>query len=155
VRRALVALAVCACGTIVAASAAFAEPAEAVAEAEAVLDAFQAALVAGDREGALARLAPEVVIFEAGGAELSRDEYAHHHLAGDMEYLAATRTERVDRRSGTSGELVWALTRSKASGDFRGRPVATLGTETALLARTPDGWRIVHLHWSSREVRTP
>lgn len=125
----------------------------AVVEAEAALDSFHAALAAGDRERALAALAPEIVIFEAGGAELSRDEYAHHHLAGDMEYLQATATERVDRRSGASGDVVWVLTRSRTSGTFRDKPVATQGVETALLVRSASGWRIVHLHWSSRAAR--
>lgn len=133
--------------------AAAAQAPPAVAEAEAALDAFHAALAASDRDRALARLALDVVIFEAGGAELSRDEYAQHHLAGDMEYLKATATERVDRRSGASGDLVWVLTRSRTSGTFRDKPVATQGVETALLARSASGWQIVHLHWSSRAAR--
>jgi ketosteroid isomerase-like protein len=133
--------------------AAVAESAPATAEAEVAIDAFHAALAAGDRDGALARLDPAVVIFEAGGAELSRDEYASHHLAGDMEFLAATTTERVDRRSGASGELVWVLTRSNTTGTFRGEDVSSRGTETALLARSANGWRIVHLHWSSRATK--
>jgi len=138
---------------VAAAGAARAQAEPAVAEAEAALDAFHAALAAGDRDGALARLDPAVVIFEAGGAELSRDEYASHHLAGDMEFLAATTTERVDRRSGASGELVWVLTRSNTTGTFRGEDVSSRGTETALLARSANGWRIVHLHWSSRATK--
>ena len=137
----------------VAGAAVAAAAAPAVGEAEAALDAFHGALAAGDREGALAQLDPAVVIFEAGGAELSREEYASHHLAGDMEYLAATETERVDRRSGASGELVWVLTRSKTTGTFRGEDVSSRGTETALLARSANGWRIVHLHWSSRAAK--
>jgi len=124
-----------------------------IGAAESALDAFHAALAAGDREAALARLAPEVVIFEAGGAELSRDEYAEHHLDADMEFLAATSTSLVDRRSGAGGDLVWVLTRTKTSGSFRGKDVATSGVETALLARSPDGWRITHLHWSSRRAQ--
>lgn len=138
---------------VIASGVARAEPAKATSEAESALDSFQAALAVGDKDAALARLAPEVVIFESGGAELSRDEYAHHHLEGDMEYLAATKTERIDRRSGSSGDLVWVLTRSKTTGTFRGKPVAMLGVESALLARSADGWRIVHLHWSSRPAK--
>jgi ketosteroid isomerase-like protein len=138
---------------LAATTTAVAAPALAIAEAEAALDAFHAALAAGDRDAALARLDPAVVIFEAGGAELSREEYASHHLAGDMEYLAATATERVDRRSGASGELVWVLTRSKTSGTFQGKEVSSRGTETALLARRGNGWKIVHLHWSSRAAK--
>jgi len=133
--------------------AGFAVSPAAVAEAESALDGFHAALAAGDRDATLAKLDPAVVIFEAGGAELSRDEYASHHLAGDMEFLAATTTERIDRRTGASGDLVWVLTRTKTTGTWEGKDVASRGTETALLARGPDGWKIVHLHWSSR--RTP
>lgn len=133
--------------------AAHGETSPAVAEAEAALDAFHAALEGGDRDGALARLDPAVVIFESGGAELSRDEYASHHLAGDIEFLAATATERMDRRSGASGDLVWLLTRTKTSGAFRDKEVSVRGVETALLSRGEDGWRIVHLHWSSRAAK--
>jgi len=140
-------------GIALAAAVARAEPASAVVEAERALEAFHAALAAGDRDGALARLSTAVVIFEAGGAELSRDEYAAHHLAGDMEFLAATMTERADRRAEASGDTVWILTRTRTTGTFRGKPVALLGTETAILARDGSGWRIVHLHWSSRAAK--
>jgi ketosteroid isomerase-like protein len=150
VRRKRWALAALAVAGLAAATAARAEPAPAVTDAESALDAFHAALAAGDHDGALARLAPEIVIFEAGGAELSRDEYAQHHLAGDMEFVAATTTERVDRRSGTCGDFVWVLTRSKTTGTYRDKNVATSNVETALLARGEGGWQVVHLHWSSR-----
>jgi hypothetical protein len=154
VRRALATrLALAVLAALGASAARAAESAPAIAEAEAALDAFHASLESGDRDGALARLDPAVVIFEAGGAELSREEYASHHLAGDMDYLAATETERVDRRSGASGDLVWVLTRTKTAGTFQGKEVSSLGTETALLARGGEGWRIVHLHWSSRAAK--
>ncbi|MGH7859943.1 MAG: YybH family protein, partial [Candidatus Binatia bacterium] len=103
------------------------------------VDQFHAALAAKDRDGALALLAPDVVIFESGGAEMSRDEYADHHLGGDMEFVAATKNEIVDRRTGGSGELAWVITRSKTTGTFRGNEVGAHGTETMLLARTAEG----------------
>jgi ketosteroid isomerase-like protein len=146
VRRALAAALVL--GALAAVAARAGESA-AGAEAEHALDAFHAALAAGDCAGALAGLSPAVVIFEAGGAELSRDEYAAHHLAEDMEFLAATRTVRVDRRAQAGGDTAWILPRTRTAGSFRGRPVAALGTETAILARDGGEWRIVHLHWSS------
>jgi ketosteroid isomerase-like protein len=117
------------------------------------VDSFHAALARKDRAAALALLAPDVVIFEGGGAEMSRDEYAHHHLGGDMEFVAATKTEIVDRRTGGSSELAWVITRSKTTGTFQGKAVASAGTETMLLGRDAQGdWRIVHIHWSSRRL---
>lgn len=117
---------------------------------EACVDRFYAALEAGDREGALAELAAEVVIFEQGGAELSREEYASHHLDADMSYMRATENKIVDRRIGGAADTAWVLTRFETTGTFEGEPVATRGTETMVLERHEKSWRIVHIHWSSR-----
>jgi len=54
---------------------------------------FHDALASGDRARALELLDPGIVIYESGGAELSRDEYASHHLAADREFSAATTLE--------------------------------------------------------------
>jgi ketosteroid isomerase-like protein len=130
-----------------------APPAASTPAPEAVVDAFHRALAAGDREGALALLAPDVVIFESGGAELSRDEYASHHLAADMEFSAAVKTKLRDRRQGSDGDAAdaaWVMSRTETEGSFRGRAIDSLGTETMVLRKTPEGWRIVHVHWSSQ-----
>lgn len=116
---------------------------------EAAVDAFFAALKAGNRQAALALLAPEVVIFEQGGAEMSRDEYAGHHLEGDMKYLAAIETRVLDRRTGGDAEHAWVLTRSETSGTVEGKAVSSRGVETMVLEKRSDGWKVVHIHWSS------
>ncbi len=117
--------------------------------AEAV-DAFHAALRAGDRDAALAVLAEDALIFEAGGAERSRAEYASHHLEADAAFAAATEAT-VTRRSGeASGDVAWITSEGRTTGTFNGRPVDRLTVETMLLRRHADGWRIQHIHWSSR-----
>lgn len=122
---------------------------EAPGSAAAAVDAFHAALAAGDRDRALASLAPEVVIFEGGGAEMSREEYAGHHLGGDMEFVRAVKTDVVDRQSHLAGDVAWVLTRTHTSGRFRERDIDVDGVETMVLRRSDDQWRIVHVHWSS------
>ena len=112
--------------------------------------AFHAALSSRDRDAALALLDPGVLIFESGGAELSRGEYASHHLGTDMEFSAATARTIVDQRSGSSADTAWVLTRSETSGTFRDETIDARGVETMLLRRTEHGWRIAHVHWSSR-----
>ncbi len=59
------------------------------ATASDTVDAFHAALQHGDKEAALAILAPDVTIFESGHVERSRAEYADRHLAGDIEFAKA------------------------------------------------------------------
>lgn len=115
-----------------------------------VVDAFHAALDAGDREAALAQLAEEVVIFESGGAEMSREEYAGHHLGGDIVFSAAVDREIVDRRHEVVGQIAHVLSRTRTTGTFRDREIDATGVETMILQRREATWKIVHIHWSSR-----
>lgn len=129
--------------------AASALSAEAV-DAAAVVDTFHAALKRGDTATALALLAPEVMIFEEGGAERSRAEYESHHLGADAAFAAASEST-VARRSGRAdGDIAWITSEGRTTGQFNGRTVDRLTVETMVLKRHADGWRIHHIHWSSR-----
>lgn len=120
------------------------------AGAAGVVDAFHAALKSGDTAAALGLLAPDVMIFEEGGVERSRDEYASHHLASDAAFAAAV-DSTVRRRSGwADGDMAWITSEGRTAGQFNGRAVDRLTTETMVLKRHADGWRIRHIHWSSR-----
>jgi hypothetical protein len=121
--------------------------------AAAAVEGFHAALAAGDRKDALGWLAPEVVIFESGGAEMSRNEYASHHLDADIEFVRAVETEVVDRQEHSTREAAWVLTRTHTAGRFRERDVDVDGVETMVLRRADVGWRVVHVHWSSQPRR--
>lgn len=111
---------------------------------------FHQALAGADQEAVLRLLDPAVTIFESGGAELSRDEYASHHLGADMKFSAATTRRIVGQTEGEAHDAAWVLTRSETSGIFREKEIDILGTESVLLRRGEHGWRIVHIHWSSR-----
>lgn len=124
--------------------------AQEAAEATAVVAAFHAALAAGDGDAALAHLAPEVVILESGGSEKSRDEYASHHLGGDMRFAASSTREMLDQRQETYGDTAVVLSWSRTTGSVGDRQIDSNGVETMVLRRAGNTWRIVHIHWSSR-----
>src|SRR5947199_6485761 len=86
----------------------------------AVVRSFHEALASGNRDRVLAVLDPEVVIFEQGGAEMSREEYASHHLGEDIEFSRSTRRKVLDQRSGARAGSAWVLTISETSGSFGG-----------------------------------
>lgn len=122
----------------------------AAADAAAAVDAFHAALKAGDTAGALGLMDPEVVIFEEGYAERSRDEYASHHLASDAAFSAETRSVQAWRSGRALGDAAWIITEGRTTGVFNGRLADRITIETMVLGRTAEGWRIRHIHWSSR-----
>jgi ketosteroid isomerase-like protein len=119
------------------------------AAAAAAVDAFHAALRRGDTKGALAYLAEDVLIFEEGGAERSKAEYASHHLGADAAFAKAVPAVRTRRTGWASGPLAWIASESRVSGEFRGSPVNRTMVETMVLRRVGRGWQIVHIHWSS------
>lgn len=123
------------------------------AEAAATVERFHRALAAGDSTGALALLTQDAMILEAGGVE-TRAEYRSHHLSGDIEFARAIRSERGPVRVKVRGDVAWATSTSTTQGEFKGRAINSAGAELMVLTRTPTGWRIASVHWSSRTRRT-
>jgi ketosteroid isomerase-like protein len=111
--------------------------------------AFHGALAAGDSARALDLLHPDVRVFEGGHAE-TLSQYRSGHLAADMEFSAAVEREVLDEQVFGGGGRAVYLSEYRMAGTFLGEEVEARGTETIVLLRTPDGWRIRHIHWSSR-----
>ncbi len=122
------------------------------ASARAAVERFHAALAAGDSASALALLAPDVIILESGGVE-TRDEYRSHHLPGDMAFARAVKGERKVTRVVVRGDVAWVSGTSVTQGEYRGRQINSAGAELVVLTRSPEGWRIAAIHWSSRARR--
>lgn len=117
-----------------------------------VVDAFHAALVKGDREAALALLADDVHIFEQGWVERSKAEYASHHLASDIEFSAAVVSVQTARNGTATSPMAYLSTETRMTGTFKGKNIDSISLETAVLVPNRSGWRIVHIHWSSRNA---
>lgn len=114
-----------------------------------VIDAFHAALGRGDTRAALGFLADNALIFESGGVERSKAEYASHHLAADAAFSRAVRST-VTRRAGAAiRNIAWIATEGRTTGTYKSKPVDRKTVETMVLARTGAAWKIVHIHWSS------
>ena len=120
----------------------------------ATVERFHAAVAAGDSSAALELLAPDAVVLEAGGIE-TRDEFRAHHLAADIEFARAVKTERGPMRVVVRGDAAWAWSTSTTTGEFRSRPVNSTGAELVVLARLGQEWKITAIHWSSRPRRAP
>jgi ketosteroid isomerase-like protein len=125
-------------------------PPEAEQAAAFAVDDFGAKLAAGDLDGAAAWLADDLVVLESGGSEVSKAQYLAEHAPADAEFLrTATMTQRR-RRVDVVGDVAWVLTEGELAATRDGEATTYLTTETMVLRCTDAGWRIVHIHWSSR-----
>lgn len=118
-----------------------------------VIEQFSAALQAGDLERAGKLLADDVLILETGGAENSREEYLSGHAIHDATFLKGVHVVVTRRTARIEGPLAWVGTESELHTTKEGKPMTLLSTETMVLKQTAAGWRIVHIHWSSRPKR--
>lgn len=111
---------------------------------------FHAALSGGDKQAAIESLAPDVLIFESGGAERSREEYASHHMNSDMAFMQQMQRDVTGQNESVQGDTAWVVTETRIHGRYKDKDIDLISIETAVLARGEDGWKILHLHWSSR-----
>lgn len=115
--------------------------------------AFSAALAAADEATVKALLAPDVLIYESGGQESSREEYLSYHMKDDMAFLANAQVQVIERKHGTNDDLAWVATRSRITGKYKNEAFDLHSTKTLVLKREPSAWRIVHVQWSSRPAQ--
>jgi len=115
--------------------------------------AFHAALKQGQTHAALALMAEDVVIFESGGVESSRAEYAAHHLEADAAFSAGTSRTPVSEVVTVEGNQATIMRVELVTGTFKERPINSRSVETMLLRKTDGKWRIVHIHWSSANIQ--
>lgn len=122
-------------------------------EAAAATEAFHRALSSGDLQAASSLLASDALIYESGGVERGKAEYASHHLPADAAFAKATK-RTVTRRTGNAlGDLAWIATESTTTGTYKGRVINSRSTETMVLRHESGVWRIAHVHWSSANVK--
>jgi ketosteroid isomerase-like protein len=92
------------------------------------------------------------VILESGGLE-TREEYRSHHLPSDIGFAQAVEATQSPLRAKVRGDVAWVASTSVSKGQFRGRPVNSVGAELMVLTRGAGGWKIAAIHWSSRASR--
>ncbi len=124
-----------------------------LAEATAAVDAFHAALRKGDKTAALAMLDDSIEIFEQGAIERSKAEYTAKHMDADIAFSGATKATRTNRGGAILGNLAYITSENKVTGTFNGKPVNSISIETMVLHKTGTAWKILHIHWSSRDAK--
>jgi ketosteroid isomerase-like protein len=113
---------------------------------------FHKALSAGKRDQVMAVLQPDALIVE-GGTVQTRDEYQSEHLSADIAYARAVPSTPRYVVVRQEGDVAWVTSNFTIMGRFHDKPVDNLAAETMVLTKTPAGWRIRTVHWSSQRAR--
>lgn len=124
-------------------------------DAVATVERFSTALATGDLTAATAELDPSVLILESGGAEHSRDEYLAGHAKSDADFLKAAHVTLRRRTAHAIGDLAWVGSESEIHVMKGAEMLMISSSETMVVRKTTEGWKIVHIHWSSRKATPP
>jgi ketosteroid isomerase-like protein len=121
-------------------------------DAAQLVDAFSATLIAGQLDAARQFMTPGAVVVANGQVLGDRDGYIDGAARADA---AALRTVQRDllRREVNAGDnfgYVVSERSMRTPGDTSGRSEVVI--ETMLIARTPNGWKITHIHWSGKHA---
>ncbi len=127
--------------------------APAAVDAVAAVERFSVALGSDDLAKAGAELDPNVLILESGGVERSRDEYLGGHAKSDAAFLKDAHITLQRRTAQASGDMAWVGSESEIHAMKGDKMLMIASTETMVLRKTDQGWKIVHIHWSSRAQR--
>lgn len=123
------------------------------AEPVEVVDQFSAAIRAAKLDQAARLLDEKVLVLESGGSERSRDEYLGEHAIADAAFMQNAKQQPRFRRARVEGAMAWVGTESIVTHDSDGKKELVRSTESMVLRKAADGWKIVHIHWSSRRTK--
>lgn len=112
-------------------------------------DAFHEAMRLRDRTKVLSMLAPDLVVFETGYLQATRDDYVKSNLDDDTAFASATVYRPLSRGVIGSGDSMTVLTKASIQGVVGGQSIDLVQSETMILRRIQATWEIVHLHWSA------
>jgi len=117
-----------------------------------VVNDFMAALATGHLEVARQLMAPDATVVANGQVLGNRDSYIDGAAKGDAAALRTVERVLVHRDAQIGADTGWVLSekRVRAAGKPDGPSEAVI--ETMLLARTAAGWKITHIHWSTRKA---
>ena len=123
----------------------------------AVAAAYLDAMESGDLDAAEKLFGSPSSIYESGGQEGAWKHYREHHLGPEIDAVESFTISRGESESqvsqdGSMAFVAWPMEyRIVLKGD---RTIESKGTVTFVLVGGNDGFRIRHLHWSSRRKKS-
>ncbi len=122
------------------------------AGAVAAVSQFHEALAAQDSVRAISLLARDVLVLESGAIQ-TRAEYLSHHLGADMKAMQGSKGIRTLVRVTMLGDAAYVVSKTATAATNADGSNGSEMAEIMVLSKTPNGWTIRAIHWSSRRRR--
>ena len=118
---------------------------------------YFAAMDAGKLDDAEALFAEQSSIFETGGTEGTWEHYREHHIGPELSAIETFKTtlgdpEEERSADGSMAFVAWPIQYRIELKDER--VIESKGTVTFVLVEENEKYRIRHVHWSSRRVKS-
>jgi ketosteroid isomerase-like protein len=117
-----------------------------------VVNTFMASLASGQLEAARKLMTPDAVVMVDGQVIGNRDAYIDGAAKGDAAALKTVQRELLRRDAKAGPNFGWVLSEKRLRSPGSAQGPSEVVTETMLLARTAEGWKIAHIHWSGRRA---
>jgi len=121
-------------------------------EAVQVVNTFMASLASGQLDAARQLMTPDAVVIANGQVLGNRDAYIDGPAKGDSAALRTAQRELLRRDAQAGPNVGWVLSEKRLRTSTAAQAPSEVVTETMLLAKTPAGWKITHIHWSGRRA---
>ena len=117
--------------------------------AVAAVEQFHAALAAADSSRAVSLLADDVLIVESGNIQ-TRAQYLGGHLGADMKASQGPKGDRSMVQVTIIGDAAYIVSKTVTAPSGVAGNTGSESAELMVVAKTPNGWKIKAVHWSSR-----
>lgn len=107
-----------------------------------------AALADGKLDVARNLMTHDAVVMSNGQVLGARDAYIDGAAKGDAAALRGVTRELLNRGASANADIGWVISEKRMHNTQAARELRL--TETVVLAKTPQGWKITHIHWSGR-----
>ena len=115
--------------------------------------AYHQALLGGDIDAARGMLAEDLLLFEDGMVETSREQYAGKHLKADIAFSAKAKRKLESQKSWVEGETATVCSTYDLKTVYMHTRYHLKSAETMVLKQIDGQWVIVHVHWSNHQIK--
>ena len=130
----------------------FVEAAAAADTPEDRVAAYHQAILDGDIEAAKGMLGEDLILYEDGVAENSKEKYAEGHLKADIAFSEKAKRKLLSQRSWVAGETATVASVYDLKTSYKGKSYHLNSAETVTLKMRDGDWVIVHVHWSNHRI---